>query len=166
MATLEAPCAPYTPATVILGPLSFLEETDQTGTLALTLPADSGIIALSVEIEGQLVQTALPNGAPSRNDTAAVIWPDGERWGLPGAALAESGTVVQAYPLGFPARGAVVDLLTGPPAQYIDAALDGETCGKTLRADLVQGNNSARLQIDMPPCDTALGRTLRIPLED
>ncbi|TDL85859.1 hypothetical protein [Meridianimarinicoccus aquatilis] len=164
MATLEAPCAPYTLADITLGPLKVSEETDPSGTLSLTLPVNSGINTLSVEIEGQTLQAALPSSPSSTTDPTAVIWPDGERWGKPGAALAESGPDVMAYPLGFPSGSALIDLLSGPSVAYIEAIESTQTCGKVLRASIIQGGSVRPLQVSMPPCGTALGQTLRIPL--
>jgi hypothetical protein len=161
-----APCAPYAAVILRYGALTVGEETDASGLLSLIIPRLPEVEAISIDLGADSLGAAVPPSEHSAPEVTAVIWPDGVRWGVLGAAGAESGLATQSVrplTLGFPGRGPSTDLITGDAPVHLSVPISPETCGQTLVAQVLHGNLARPLAMTLPDCD-GLGGTLHLPL--
>ncbi len=154
---LEAPCAPYAPVTLTLGPLSVAEETGIDGSLSAALPPVAG----AVELVAQVGETRVSAPLPERTETpfGAVIWPGSGAWGALSGGTAP-------LRLGFPRPGtAPVDLVLAGGDLRIEAPVTDALCGRRLEALLLTeaGPDPVPLALVLPDC-AAVGQRVSIPL--
>lgn len=154
---LEAPCAPYAPVTLTLGPLSVDEETGIDGSLSAALPPVAGAGELVAQVGETRVSAPLPERTAA--PFGAIIWPGSGAWG----ALSGGAAPLR---LGFPRPGtAPVDLVLAGGDLRIEAPVTDALCGRRVEALLLTDGrpDPVPLTLVLPDC-AAVGQRVSIPL--